>query len=201
MPLRPFRGSVDIERRLTRLLSDSLLAPFEDTVFRLMRLRYARPEDAMSGAGAARNGGRWNPPGVATFYGSNSPDVAYREVSATARHYGADLTAELPRVEAAFDLRMSRALDMTSRKVLRRLQVTASGLKAVDWRTENDHGREALTQAIGRLCSELGVQGIIARSAEVRRGLNVIAFVPLPAPDYLRDHGGALAPLRGMSTS
>jgi len=48
--------------------------------------------------------------------GTNVPDplagdVAHREVAAAAKYYGASVANELPRVEAAFDVRLARTLD------------------------------------------------------------------------------------------
>ena len=40
---------------------------------------YHRPQDAFSGLGAARHGGRWNGPGVALVYTSASPSLAALE--------------------------------------------------------------------------------------------------------------------------
>jgi hypothetical protein len=44
------------------------------------------------------------------------------------------------------------------------------------WRQDQHAGREALTQAIGRLARATDVQGIIFPSARVSRGRNLVLF-------------------------
>jgi RES domain-containing protein len=163
---------------LERALADSLTLtlPFEGVVFRSMGLRYANEEDATSGAGASLYGGRWNPVGLATFYASLSIELAGAEALATSRYYRTDPARTLPRVDAAFDVRLQRVLDLTERRVRRRLRVTITALKTLDWRAANNRGEEALTQAIGRCAAAVGFEALIVPSSEVPRGRNLVAF-------------------------
>jgi len=64
-------------------------------------------------------------------------------------------------VEAAFDVRPGKTLDLSTRRALRQMRLTQKSLPAVDWRAPNDRGQEALTQAIGRLAAALDVEGLI----------------------------------------
>ena len=179
------------------LIASGLMLPFEGTVYRAMRLEYSSPENAVSGDGAARWGGRWNPPGLPTFYASTTYEVAHREMAAAGKYYGASVTTELPRVEAAFDVRLAKTLDLSTRAALRQMRVTQKSLRAVDWRKANDGGHEALTQAIGRLAAALGVQGLIVPSAEIRGGRNLIVFPGHLAPgSHIQPMG--LDKLRGL---
>src|SRR6266851_564146 len=103
--LRPYELEAPLRDALRTLIARGLLLPFAGTVYRAMRLKYSSPQDAISGVGAAAWGGRWNPLGLATFYASTTYEVAHKEVATAAKYYGASITNELPRVEAAFDVR------------------------------------------------------------------------------------------------
>ena len=141
--------------------------------------------------------GRWNPPGLATFYASTTYDVAHKEVRAAAKYYGASVTSALPRVEAAFDVQLARTLDLSTRRALRQMRLTQKSLRAVDWRAANDGGHEALTQAIGRLASALDLEGLIVPSAVIRGGRNIVVFPRLlTAGSRIRAKG--LRKLRGV---
>src|SRR2546427_558028 len=143
--LHPYELEAPLRDALRTLIVRGLLLPFTGTVYRAMRLKYASPEEAISGAGAATWGGRWNPPGLATFYASTTYEVAHAEVVIAAKYYGASITNELPRVEAAFDVRLTRTFDLSSRRVLRQMRLTQKSLRAVDWRAANGGGHEPLT--------------------------------------------------------
>ena len=195
--LRPYELEGPLRDALQALVERGLTLPFAGTVYRVMRLEYSSPEDAVSGAGAARWGGRWNPPGLATFYASTTYDVAHKEVAATVEYYPARVTNELPRVEAAFDVQLARTLDLSTRRALRQMRLTQKSLRAVDWRAANARGQEALTQAIGRLAAMLALEGLIVPSVGVRGGRNLVAFSRLLTPgSHIRARG--LETLRGL---
>ena len=174
--IRPYELDGPLRDALLALIARGQMLPFEGTVYRAMRLEYSSPEDAASGAGASRWGGRWNPPGLRTFYASTTYEVANKEVTAAGKYYGAGVTTELPRVEAAFDVRLAKTLDLSTRPALRQMHLTQKSVRAVDWRQANEGGHEALTQAIGRLAAALRLQGLIVPSAEIRGGRNLVAF-------------------------
>lgn len=60
----------------------------------------------------------------------------------------------------------------------RSLGLSITRLFAVDWRAEQDAGREALTQAVGRGAFEAGLQGLLVPSHAHRKakGVNVVVF-------------------------
>lgn len=195
--LRAYELEGPLRDALHALVERGLTLSFAGTVYRVMRLEYSSPEDAVSGSGAARWGGRWNPPGLATFYASTTYDVAHKEVRAAAKYYGASVTSELPRVEAAFDVQLARTLDLSTRRALRQMRLTQKSLRAVDWRAANARGQEALTQAIGRLAAMLALEGLIVPSVGVRGGRNLVAFPRLLTPgSHIRARG--LETLRGL---
>jgi RES domain-containing protein len=90
----------------------------------------------------------------------------------------------LPRVSAfrlpwvsAFRLPpFERVLDLRDGYVRRSLVVSAKRMLSEPWREEQNKGREALTQAIGRLAYELDVQALLVPSAARKGGSNLIVF-------------------------
>ncbi len=150
-----------------------LLQPWSGTLFRFQTVDFPAPEDVLSGAGAKHRGGRWNPPGVATLYGSTTDATALEESKANDRYAG--IVNRSPRLLVAVEARLTRVLDVTSAPVRRALGVTLTELTAEDWRKLVESGRENFTQALGRAAFQAGASGILARSAAVA-GVNVVVF-------------------------
>lgn len=88
-----------LKSRLTRLLPSAV--PFADTVYRSSTPRYANETDLITGEGSKRNGGRWNPPGIAVVYASLTPETAMAETLAHNRYYGIPQQDALPRTFVA----------------------------------------------------------------------------------------------------
>ncbi len=57
-------------------------AAWQGTLYRFQAVDFPTPGDVLSGHGARRRGGRWNPPGLATLYGSTTDLVALEECKA-----------------------------------------------------------------------------------------------------------------------
>ena len=55
-------------------------------------------------------------------------------------------------------------------------------LLAEDWRKVNDTSHEAQSQALGRAAHDAGAEGVLAPSARVPGGINIVYF-----PDSLAD--------------
>ena len=49
-------------------------------------------------------------------------------------------------------------------------------LLAEDWRKVNDAGHEAQSQALGRAAHDFGAEGVLAPSARVPGGINIVCF-------------------------
>lgn len=150
-----------------------LLQPWSGTLFRCQTVDFPAPEDVLSGAGAKHRGGRWNPPGVATLYGSTTDATALEESKANDRYAG--IVNRSPRLLVAVEARLTRVLDLTSAPVRRALGVTLAELTAEDWRKLMERGQESFTQTLGRVVFQAGASGILARSAAVV-GVNVVVF-------------------------
>jgi RES domain-containing protein len=90
------------------------------------------------------------------------------------RYYG--VVTKSPRLLVAIEADVNRMLDLTNPDLRRELDVTLIELAAEDWRKLLAVGKESFTQALGRAVAATGGSGQPARSAAVRRGVNVVIF-------------------------
>lgn len=153
------------------------------TLFRFHTVDFPTPKDVLSGEGASWRGGRWNAPGLATLYGSTTDTTALEECKANDRYYGVETKS--PRLLVAIEARQSHTLDLTNPNLRRAMAVTLTELAAEDWRKLLAAGKESFTQAIGRAVAAVGGSGLLARSAAVHRGVNIIVFPGVCADDRL----------------
>lgn len=169
--------------RLLRACAEAarFAAKFEGVIYRAVSPRYAASRDAISGLGAKKYGGRWNPPGeFAAVYGALDPETAMAEALAVQRHYGLPVHGAFPRVFLAVECRLERVVDVTDAKVERALGVNLAGLVELDWRAANDTGSESLSQAVGRAAFAAKWEGMVLPSARAAEGRIAAIF-----PDHL----------------
>lgn len=159
------------------------LKPWTGCFFRFQTLQFPSAADILSGEGASRRGGRWNPPGLRALYGSTTDAAALEEAKANDRYYG--LVTKTPRLVVAIDANVPRMLDLTVPTVRRRLGITLAELAAEDWRKLLQGGQESLSQALGRAAAACGASGLLVRSAAVRKANNVVIFPPVAAQGRL----------------
>jgi RES domain-containing protein len=157
--------------------------PWAGTLFRFHTVDYPKARDVLSGKGAAWRGGRWNPPGLPTIYGSTTDGTALEEGRATDRYYG--VVTKSPRLLVTIEAQLTRVLDLTDPDVRRALHLTLAELAAEDWRRLSDAGKESFTQVLGRAVAETGGSGLLARSAAVKRGVNMAIFPGVCRTDQL----------------
>lgn len=149
---------------------------FRGEIYRSASPKYATSRDLVTGEGAKRFGGRWNPAGVAAVYGSLTPQTALEETLAHARYYGLPINTSMPRTFVAIHVELSRVLDLTSGGNRQSLRVSEWRMLECDWRAECDAGREPITQQIGRLAAETGLEAILVRSSADDSGSNLVVF-------------------------
>lgn len=78
----------------------------------------------LTGEGSRRNGGRWNPKGIAVVYASFTPETAMAETLAHFRYYGFPIEDAMPRTFVAIATDLAAVLDLRDGGVRRRLQVS-----------------------------------------------------------------------------
>lgn len=179
--------------------SVGLLRPWEGDCWRFQAISHPQGRDILNGKGAFQNGGRWNAPGTfPVVHGSTTGAVALEESEANGRYYG--IIPRNARIYVCIRMHLCRVLDLTDGKVLRPLNLVAKHLVAEDWRKINADGHESLTQCVGRAVHAVGAEGLLAASASVQGGTNIVYF-----PDRRRtgssvvlcDADGISAMLRG----
>jgi RES domain-containing protein len=155
----------------------SLAAVWSGEVYRSATPRYARTGDIVTGAGSAKTGGRWNPPGsFPTVYASLQPEAAMAESLATFRYYGWDLYNAMPRVFRALEAHLSRVLDLRRPEILLDLGLWLEAAQHEDWRALQRAGRESATQMMGRAAFESGLEGLLVPSFASPANTNLVAF-------------------------
>jgi len=129
------------------------------------------------GEGSYRNGGRWN--AIESFravYGSTDDVVALKESKANAEYANLPYPFRETRLVVALEVSLSRMVDLTSAQTLERLGVSDEELRREDWRKVQEQGFESLTQTLGRAAFTAKAEGLLALSARVPKGVNVVYF-------------------------
>lgn len=113
--------------------------------------------DPLSGEGARRYGGRFNPKGMTALYCTLDPVTAVREVS----QIGQPLQ---PTILVSFAADVAPIFDATDPALLAGQGLTPADLAANDWRVHMAEGREAPTQSLARRLVAQGFVGLLAPS-------------------------------------
>lgn len=113
--------------------------------------------EPLSGEGARRFGGRFNPKGVAALYCTLDPVTAVREVS----QIGQPLQ---PTILVSFQADVDPVFDATDPAKLAGQGMTPEAMAANDWRVHMAAGKEAPTQAFARALLDAGYAGMLAPS-------------------------------------
>lgn len=139
--------------------------PLDGRFWRILSPRWAH--DPLSGAGAARHGGRWNRPGVATLYLSREVETAFAE-------YQQEIGTR-PGTFVAYDVAAARIYDLTDAGVREKLDVPEEALLApwkriafVDGKTPGSWGHADL------LAKQ--ADGVLVPSAMREGGTNLVLW-------------------------
>lgn len=81
----------------------------------------------------------------------------------------------MPRVFVSLRVHVQRILPLTDGHTRAVLRVSHRRLTEEHWQDEQDCGREALTQAIGRIARDLGFEGLLVPAAQ-GAGQNLVVF-------------------------
>lgn len=150
---------------------------FEMTIYRAVGYRYANQSDILTGTGARLHGARWNPPhAFRAVYGSLNPFAALAETGAIQSRFGIPFSQRTPLVMVAVGATLKRVLNLNDGQVRRRLGVSRERMLAAEWERSQRNGQEALTQAIGRLAFEWGLEGLLVPSVQLKKEVNLVIF-------------------------
>ena len=174
-----------------------LARPWAGDIIRATGFGYANRHDLPRGQGSKINGGRWNPRGWATLYGGLDMTTALEEVLAYYRHQGLPEIEATPLAWIGFHVRAQAVLDLRDPAVRRKVGVPLRQIKEEPGRAIQNQGREALTQAIGRLARQAGFEGLLVPSARAAGGTNLVLFLEQLRPASVLDlHQGDQLPAR-----
>jgi RES domain-containing protein len=127
---------------------------YSGKLYRALNPVYARTP--MSGEGAMRYGGRFNPRGVPALYCSLSIMTAIREAN--------QVGSLQPTTLVSYDAEIEAVFDGTDTAALRAEGCDEAILSADSWRDEMGARGEARTQALARALIGKGYQGLLVRS-------------------------------------
>jgi RES domain-containing protein len=156
--------------------------PWEGVIYRSVSPRYSSHAAIISGEGAARTGGRWNPPATKAVYGSLTPETAMAEALRHHRYYGIPITDVMPRLFVAIEVSVRRSMDLTDPALRAKLGLILEENLDEDWRREVQMMREPMSQAIGRAAFAAGIEVLLVPSSADRAGANVVVFPDLLSP-------------------
>jgi RES domain-containing protein len=123
-------------------------------LYRALNPVYAR--EPLSGEGAGRYGGRFNPRGTPALYCSLSILTAVREANQVGSLQPTTLVSYEAEIEAVFDSTDAAALKVEG--------IDTAALSATNWRDEMNAKEEARTQTIARSLMSNGYNGLLIRS-------------------------------------
>lgn len=129
------------------------LVPYQGLAYRQQPPGFA----PRSGAGALREGGRFNPANsFPVLYLALSIETAAADLRGAAEGIGLSVEAVLPRELFQYDVDLTRVLDLHDEETLQTIHATAADLLAAD-RTSS--------QSIGALAARMDAQAILCPSA------------------------------------
>jgi hypothetical protein len=108
------------------------------------------------------------------------------ETLAHFRHFGIPIELAMPRIFVAIRVNLSVLLDLSSGDIRRRLGISGMRLSRCDWRKEATLRINPITQLVGAAAFEVGFEGLIAPSATLVKGLNLIWFPRKVSPKSVR---------------
>lgn len=181
-----FRESASLKDRIGRCIPR--LITFSGTICRAVGTKYANSSDLLTGEGAKKFGGRWNPPGLfGAVYGSLDPYAALAETVGSYGHYSIPFEQRLPLVLVAIRCELRLVLDLADGKVRSQLGVSLQRFLDCDWQEAQDKNSEGITQAIGRLAWESKIEAIFVPSARLKNEKNLVIFPGLvKKPSFMK---------------
>lgn len=106
----------------------------------------------LSGEGAARFGGRWNPVGIPTIYAASELSTAWAEYNQG--------FVQHPALIAQLELSGARLADLTDPAFMNARGLDQA-LHSCEWRAEIDEGNEPMTHKVQKTLSGEGFDGVV----------------------------------------
>jgi RES domain-containing protein len=146
--------------------------------FRAAPLEFARLVKLLDGKGSFRFGGRWSAAGTFPAVNlSTTEDAALNEGSASFSYYKLPMTDVQPQAIVGVRLKLGKMIDLTnSHGIRKQSRLHLKELLTEDWRKINDAGHESQGQAFGRAVHDVDAEGLLAPSARVPGGVNLVYF-------------------------
>lgn len=174
-PPPPHPDSARLDRGIRRCLPRA--TRLTGVIYRVASVRRANPNDLIAGIGSQLTGGRWTPPGAfRAVYASREEATALDEARQQNLRQGVPAWMALPLVLTALEVDLELVLDLTEGRVRRALCVSRDRMLGEPWWLLQDQGREALTQALGRLARDHGFAALLVPSAARPGGANVVIY-------------------------
>jgi RES domain-containing protein len=158
-------------------------------LYRALNPVYAR--EPLSGEGARRYGGRFNPKGMPTLYTSQSVMTAIREAN--------QIGTLQPTTLVAYEADIGPIFDATDSALLEAQGMNAAELAADDWRLKMLQHGKAPTQSLAERLKGVGFAGMQVRSfakGAATHDLNLVLWIwasTLPTRVRLVDDEGRLS--------
>lgn len=127
---------------------------YRGSLYRAINPVYAR--DPLSGAGAAKYGGRFNAMGTPALYTSLTPETAMREANQAGRFQ--------PITLVAYDADIANIFDCSDQAALARFSMDAMLIADPGWRDKMKADGIAPTQSLANRLREAGFNGLLVRS-------------------------------------
>lgn len=165
-------------RLLAKALATARAVPFSGTAFRMVPKAFADPAQALSGVGAARRGGRWNPQGVRAVYLSEDAELLAREVGYAQSLGGAfGARPKPPMVLYSVEFELVRVLHVDEAFVAR-IGAGWSDLLREDWAAAIGRGDLTAAMRIGQAAYYARLEALVAPSAQdpARERWNLVVF-------------------------
>jgi RES domain-containing protein len=155
-----------------------LFTKWQGVAFRASPLEFARVVNLLDGRGSLNFGGRWSAAG--TFRAVNlslSQETAMAESAAKFTYYNLRETDLTPKLVVGIRVSLRKVVDLTNPQGLKKQEwFHPDELLEEDWRKVNEAGFESQSQAFGRAAHDLGAEAIVAPSARINGGVNLVYF-------------------------
>jgi RES domain-containing protein len=154
-----------------------LVAPWSGDIYRFSAPKWSSPNELLTGAGALDAGGRWHPIGqFRAVYASLDPLTALEESLAQSRRFNLSIRTAMPKTVNAIAVKLHVVLDLTNGLIRQRLVLSERRILLEPWWEREARDEEALTQAVGRVAWELGLEALLVPSAAKTSGKGMVFF-------------------------